>query len=181
MLVKARRPLGLTVGTEEAAIVLIGMQELLRQLAESVVNETVDAEADQMCGESNSRNGYRERRLLTCVGTLTLSVPKLRWRSFFLEDVLTRYQKVARKRGVYRLPKDQARPRATYATHARCGREDRVASTAAAICCDEHDRSAARACRSSTPRTTTPGSPSRRPSSEGASRSCSSRPTPARG
>ena len=29
----------------------INMQELLRQLAESVVNEIMDAEADQMCGE----------------------------------------------------------------------------------------------------------------------------------
>jgi hypothetical protein len=67
------------------------MQELLRQLAESVASEIMDAEADQMCGEGNSRNGYRERRLLTCVGTLTLGVPKLKRGSFFPEDVLTRY------------------------------------------------------------------------------------------
>ena len=107
------------------------MQELLHQLAESVVNEIMDAEADQMCGEGNSRNGYRERRLLTCVGTLTLRVPKLRQGSFFPEDVLTRYQRVdralvaavaemyatgtstrkvqrvARKMGIDRLSKDQ--------------------------------------------------------------------------
>lgn len=109
----------------------INMQELLRQLAESVVNEIMDAEADQMCGEGNSRNGYRERKLVTCVGTLTLRVPKLRVGSFFPDDVLTRYQRadralvaavaemyatgtstrkvqrVARKMGIDRLSKDQ--------------------------------------------------------------------------
>lgn len=45
----------------------VNLQELLRQLAESIVNEVMDAEADQMCGEGNSRNGYRERKLPTCV------------------------------------------------------------------------------------------------------------------
>lgn len=49
----------------------INMQELLRALAESVVNEIMSAEADQLCDATgNSRNGYRERRLVTCVGTL---------------------------------------------------------------------------------------------------------------
>lgn len=72
------------------------MQELLRQLAESIANEIMDAEADQMCGEGNSRNGYRERKLSTCVGTLTLRVPKLRQGTFFPEDLLTRYQRTDR-------------------------------------------------------------------------------------
>ena len=40
----------------------IDMQELLRRLAEQVVNAVVDAEADQLCGGgANSRNGYRAR------------------------------------------------------------------------------------------------------------------------
>ena len=68
------------VAAPEAALALprfedgfVNMQELLRQLAESVVNEIMSAEADQLCGATgNSRNGYRERRLVTCVGTLTL-------------------------------------------------------------------------------------------------------------
>ena len=39
----------------------IDMQELLRRLAEQVVNAVMDAEADQLCGGgANSRNGYRE-------------------------------------------------------------------------------------------------------------------------
>ncbi len=74
----------------------INMQELIRQLAESIANEVMSAEADEFCGEGNSRNGYRERSLQTCVGTLTLKVPKLRRGSFFPEDVLTRYQRVDR-------------------------------------------------------------------------------------
>lgn len=73
------------------------MQELLRQLAESVVNEIMSAEADELCASSgNSRNGYRERKLLTCVGTLTLRIPKLRRGSFFPEDVIERYQRADR-------------------------------------------------------------------------------------
>ena len=49
----------------------------------------MDAEADQLCGgETNSRNGYRERSLATCVGTLTLRIPKLRTGSFFPDDVI---------------------------------------------------------------------------------------------
>lgn len=75
----------------------INLQEVLRQLAESVVNEVMSAEADQLCeATGNSRNGYRERMLVTCAGTLTLRVPKLRSGSFFPEDVLERYQRVDR-------------------------------------------------------------------------------------
>ena len=75
----------------------IDMQELLRRLAEQVVNAVMDAEADQLCGGgSNSRNGYRERSLATCVGTLTLRIPKLRTGSFFPDDVIERYQRVDR-------------------------------------------------------------------------------------
>lgn len=75
----------------------INIQEVLRQLAESVVNEIMSAEADQLCGATgNSRNGYRERKLVTCVGTLTLRIPKLRTGSFFPDDVIERYQRVDR-------------------------------------------------------------------------------------
>ena len=92
------------VAAPEAALAIprfedgfVNMQELLRQLAESVVNEIMSAEADQLCGATgNSRNGYRERRLVTCVGTLTLRIPKLRAGSFFPDDVIERYQKADR-------------------------------------------------------------------------------------
>lgn len=71
------------------------MQELLRRLAEKVVNAVMGAEADQLCGDgANSRNGYRERSPATCVGTLTLRIPKLRSDSFFPKDVIERYHHV---------------------------------------------------------------------------------------
>lgn len=47
----------------------VNLGELMRRLAEDVVNAIIDAEADQLCaGGANSRNGYRERNLVTCVG-----------------------------------------------------------------------------------------------------------------
>ena len=75
----------------------INLQEVLRQLAESVVNEVTGVEADQLCeATGNSRNGYRERMLVTCVGTLMPRVPKLRSGSFFPEDALERHRRVDR-------------------------------------------------------------------------------------
>lgn len=53
---------------------LIDMQELLRRLVEQVVNAVMDAEADQLCGGSNSRSGYCERALPACVGVITSQV-----------------------------------------------------------------------------------------------------------
>ena len=75
----------------------INLRELIRLLAEDVVNAIMDAEVDQLCaGGANSRNGYRERNLVTCVGDITLRIPKLRSGSFFPEDVVERYQRVDR-------------------------------------------------------------------------------------
>ena len=60
----------------------------------------MDVGADQLCGGgANSRKGYRERALATCVGTLTLRIPKLRSGSFFPEDVAERCQRVDRALG----------------------------------------------------------------------------------
>lgn len=55
----------------------------------------MDAEADQLCGGgANSQNGYRERAIATCVGTITLRTPRLRSGGFFPEDVLERHRRV---------------------------------------------------------------------------------------
>lgn len=65
----------------------------------------MSAKADEACnaayGErdperSNSRNGYRPRRLVTQAGELSLRIPKLRSGSFFPEDVIERYCRVDR-------------------------------------------------------------------------------------
>ena len=75
----------------------INLQELVRRLTETVVNGVMDAEADEMCAaQGNSRNGYRERKLTTCVGTITMRVPKPGTGSFFPEDVIERFQRVDR-------------------------------------------------------------------------------------
>ena len=76
---------------------MIDMRELIRRLAEQMLNAIMDAEADQLsAGGANSRNGYRERALKTCVGDITMRIPKLRTGSFFPEDVIERYQRVDR-------------------------------------------------------------------------------------
>ena len=75
----------------------VNLRELMRRIAEDAVNAIMDAEADQLCaGGANSRNGYRERNLVTCVGDITMRIPKLRSGSFFPEDVVERYQRVDR-------------------------------------------------------------------------------------
>lgn len=52
----------------------------------------MDAEADRVCGAgANSRDGYCERSLATCVNMLTPRIPKLRSGSIFPGDVLERY------------------------------------------------------------------------------------------
>ena len=44
---------------------MVNINELVRALAEALVNEIMDAWAEDACAESNQRNGYRERRLLS--------------------------------------------------------------------------------------------------------------------
>lgn len=75
---------------------MINIQELIRIMAESLVNEVMDAQAEDACAEGNQRNGYRERKLLTSVGTITLRIPKLRRGSYFPEDLVERYSRVDR-------------------------------------------------------------------------------------
>ena len=46
----------------------VNLRELMRRIAEDAVNAIMDAEADRLrAGGANSRNGYRERNLVTCV------------------------------------------------------------------------------------------------------------------
>ena len=76
---------------------MVNMQELFRAMAESLVNEIMDAQAEDACADGNRRNGYRERRLITSVGAINLRIPKLRRGSYFPEDLLTRYSRVDRR------------------------------------------------------------------------------------
>jgi putative transposase len=104
----------------------VNMREPLRQLAESVVNEMMSAEADRLCeATGSSRSGCRERGLVTRVGTLAPGIPRLRTGSLFPDDATGRYQgaavsetcatgtstrkarRVAAAMGMERLSKDQ--------------------------------------------------------------------------
>ena len=72
------------------------MAELIRVMAESLVNETMDAQVDEACARGNQRNGYRERKLVTSVGTITLRIPKPCAGSYFPEDFIKQYSRVDR-------------------------------------------------------------------------------------
>ncbi len=75
---------------------MVNIGELIRTMAESLVNEIMDAQAEDACAEGNRRNGYRERTLVTSVGEIRLRIPKLRAGTYFPEDLLTRYSRTDR-------------------------------------------------------------------------------------
>ena len=75
---------------------MVNMAELIRVMAESPVDEAMDSQADEACEAGNRRNGYRERRLTTSVGTINLRIPKLRAGSYFPEDLIERYSRADR-------------------------------------------------------------------------------------
>lgn len=75
---------------------MVNIQELIRIMAESLVNEIMDAQAEDACADGNQRNGYRERSLVTSVGTINLRIPKLRRGTYFPDDLLVRYSRVDR-------------------------------------------------------------------------------------
>lgn len=56
----------------------------------------MDAQADEACEGGNRRNGYRERKLVTGVGTINLRIPKLRAGTYFPEDLSERFSRVDR-------------------------------------------------------------------------------------
>ena len=71
------------------------MRKLTRILLESALNATMDEQADTACeGGANSRNGYRERGLLTPAGRITLRIPELRCGTYFPDGILERYSRV---------------------------------------------------------------------------------------
>jgi putative transposase len=72
-------------------------KDLLRELVKAVVEELMSADADTVCGavyrqaspeRTNQRNGYRERRWDTRVGTIDLAIPRLRKGSYFPDWLL---------------------------------------------------------------------------------------------
>lgn len=74
----------------------VDLMELGRRQLEQMVNQIMDWQADELRGEGNRRNGYRERRLLTPVGEITLRIPKLREGSYFPDELIKPYSRVGR-------------------------------------------------------------------------------------
>ena len=75
---------------------LIDFRALAVGLVEQCVNAAMDAAADELLGEGNRRNGYRERRLKTVIGEITLRIPKLREGTYFPDEVLRPYSRADR-------------------------------------------------------------------------------------
>ncbi|WP_418863175.1 IS256 family transposase [Slackia isoflavoniconvertens] len=68
------------------------LQALTRALVESALNAIMDEQAGMACeGGANSRNGYRERGLVTPADKITLRIPKLRCGTYFPEGMLERH------------------------------------------------------------------------------------------
>jgi putative transposase len=72
--------------------------DLLRQMLKAITEFLMGLEADQRCGaefgqksqdRANYRNGYRQRRWDTRVGTIGLQLPRLRKGSYFAQWLLT--------------------------------------------------------------------------------------------
>ena len=74
----------------------IDLTELARMSLEDMVNQIMDIQADELCGEGNRRNGYRERSLVTPVGEITMRIPKLREGSYFPDEIVRPYSRVDR-------------------------------------------------------------------------------------
>ena len=72
------------------------LMELGRRQLEAMVNQIMDWQADELCGEGNRRNGYRERGLLTPIGEITLRIPKLREGTYFPDELIRPYSRVDR-------------------------------------------------------------------------------------
>ncbi|MGV8083418.1 MAG: IS256 family transposase [Coriobacteriia bacterium] len=79
--------------------------DLMREMLKVFAEELMGAQADAMCGAAygersdervNRRNGYREREFDTRVGTIPLSVPKLREGSYFPDWLLENRRRAER-------------------------------------------------------------------------------------
>lgn len=68
----------------------IDINAAMRSMLEGLLNAVMDEQASEL---GVARNGYRERRLDTCVGTVTLRIPKLRQGTYFPEDVVSRWSR----------------------------------------------------------------------------------------
>lgn len=74
----------------------VDLNEMMRRELESMVNQIMDWQADELRGEGNRRNGYRERKLATVLGEITMRIPKLREGTYFPDELIRPYSRVDR-------------------------------------------------------------------------------------
>jgi transposase-like protein len=74
----------------------IDLNEMMRRELEAMVNQIMDWQADELVGEGNRRNGYRERKLVTVLGEITMRIPKLREGTYFPDELIRPYSRVDR-------------------------------------------------------------------------------------
>ena len=75
---------------------MVNMAEPIRVMAESLVNEIMDARADEACEGGDRRNGHRERKLAAGAGAVNLGIPKPRAGSHFPEGLIEWCSRVGR-------------------------------------------------------------------------------------
>ena len=68
----------------------IDLNAAARSLLEGLLNAVMDEQASETGAQ---RNGYRERSLDTCIGRVTLRIPKLRTGTYFPDDVVERWSR----------------------------------------------------------------------------------------
>ena len=75
---------------------MVDLNEMMRRELEPMVNQIMGWQADELCGEGNRRNGYRERKLATVLGEITMRIPKLREGTYFPDELIRPYSRVDR-------------------------------------------------------------------------------------
>lgn len=72
----------------------LDLTALARTLLEEAVNAAMYEQAVELGAENGvSLNGYRERRLTTVIGDITLRIPKLREGTYFPDDIVERWSR----------------------------------------------------------------------------------------
>ena len=74
----------------------VDFRRLAVRLVEDCVNAAMEMAVEEVAGEGVRRNGYRERRLRTVIGEITLRIPRLREGSYFPEELLRPYSRTDR-------------------------------------------------------------------------------------
>ena len=79
-----------TLHEDEAQMPRLDLNSMARGLLEELLNAVMDEQASEL---GAARNGYRERRLDTCVGAITLRIPKLREGTYFPNDIIEKWSR----------------------------------------------------------------------------------------